>query len=74
MYTHCPECNARITREDASYCSNCGKSVEVNKCSNIDCPHNFENSLAKDDCYCYECGSKSTYLTLGIIQSEEFKF
>lgn len=65
MTVACLECDVKGNRSDAEFCSNCGASLAENMCS--DC----EEELAPKDCYCYSCGSKSTFYESGKIKPIE---
>lgn len=66
----CIRCDAPIAYKNASFCSNCGLSLE-NFCTNEDCELNQEDTLDTldpSDRYCYCCGYPSDYLSLGVIK------
>lgn len=59
-------CTINIENDDERYCSHCGTPL-FNECTNYECQH----ILASEAAYCKYCGSKSTFLNLGIVQSKK---
>lgn len=67
MSINCKYCYGENEYSHANFCSNCGKSLEINFCSNNKC-ENHSKRLDIDHCYCYLCGHKSTRYECGLNQ------
>lgn len=66
----CPKCGYEWD-DNFKYCKNCGTNLH-NYCSNPDCSCNENNinpvEFLPEDCFCDECGSKTTFYEQGLIQ------
>lgn len=54
------------------FCKNCGTSL-INYCSNPECICNeseMPTEFNPNDCYCFECGSKTTFYEAGLIKPD----
>lgn len=70
----CPKCGYDWSdNSEMNYCKNCGMSLH-NYCSNADCICNSNYDLPvefnSNDCYCDECGSKTTFYEAGVIEPD----
>lgn len=69
MQKDCLECGNHSSRENAEFCTNCGTSLAANSCSDYNCDA-YEEELGAKECYCYICGSKTTYHEKGNANPE----
>jgi hypothetical protein len=61
------------------FCSNCGKPVKSNHCTNPECeystwdPDESDGALDESACYCLLCGSESAHFKEGLIKPRQYK-
>lgn len=69
----CPKCGYEWNVDEMNYCKNCGTCLH-NYCSNPKCPLTEEFAepveFSPKDCFCYECGSKTTFYEAGFIEPD----
>lgn len=72
MSLTCPKCNYNWEDEQMNYCKNCGTYLH-NYCSNPECDLNDTDEpveLNPNDCFCPECGAKTTFYSNGLIEPD----
>ncbi len=75
MVSVCIKCGYPELHDDDNFCPNCGRKNAPNHCANPDCPLNAQSepqAVGPEDCFCVECGSKTTYYAEGLISPKDY--